>query len=52
MTPVAPPQKSRTGMIIVIVVVVLCLCCLVAAGIAWSFGDTLMNIVTNTIGGY
>lgn len=45
--PVSPtpeqPKKSNTGMIIAIVVVVLLCCCCVAAGLAWQFGDQIMQ---------
>lgn len=39
-----PPKKSNTTLIIIIVVVVVMLCCCcIAAGLAWNYGDALLN---------
>ncbi len=37
------PKKNRTGLIIGIVLVVLCCCCLVFLGLAWTFGDLVLE---------
>ena len=43
--PVSPeqPKKNNTPMIIGIVVVVLLCCCCVGAGLAWQFGDQIIQ---------
>ncbi len=49
-TPIAPPpaepKKNNTVLIVVIVLVVLCCCCLGIAGLAWSFGDQIMQALS------
>jgi flagellar basal body-associated protein FliL len=37
------PKKNNTVLIVVIVVVVLCCCCAVVGGIAWQFGDQIVQ---------
>ena len=37
-----PQKKNNTVMIVVAVVVVLCCCC-VAIGLAWNYGDAIMQ---------
>lgn len=45
-TPEPPKKKSNTGLIIgVVVVLLLCCCCLITIGLAWTFGDTIMNMM-------
>jgi hypothetical protein len=43
--PVSPeaPKKSNTGLIIGIVVVVLLCCCCATLGLAWQFGDQVIQ---------
>jgi hypothetical protein len=45
--PVTPseeqPKKSNTGLIIGIVVVVLLCCCCVVGGLAWTYGDAILQ---------
>ena len=38
-----PPKKSNTGLIIGIVVVVLLCCCCATLGLAWQFGDQVIQ---------
>jgi DNA-binding transcriptional regulator of glucitol operon len=42
------PKKSRTGLIIAIVVIVLCCCCALMLGVAWNYGDQLMQMLGGT----
>lgn len=44
-TPETPPRnKTQTWLIIIVVLVLLCCCCaLVAAGLAWTYGDAVME---------
>ena len=48
-TPMTPapeePKKSNTTLIIAIVAVVLLCCCCIAIGLAWQFGDQIMNSI-------
>jgi hypothetical protein len=37
------PKKNNTVLIIVIVLVVLCCCCVIASGLAYQFGDLIMQ---------
>ena len=48
--PVSPeqPKKSNTGVIIAVVVVVLLCCCCIGLGLAWQFGDQIMQ----SLGGF
>ncbi len=40
----AEPKKSNKGLIIgVVVALVLCCCCLVTLGLAWQFGDQVIQ---------
>ena len=44
--PIAEPKKTNTTMIIIIVVVVILLCCCCAtAGILWSYGDQIIQML-------
>ena len=38
-----PPKKSNKGLIIGIVVVVLLCCCCATLGLAWQFGDQVIQ---------
>ena len=40
---VEEPKKSKTGLIIGIVVVVLLCCCCATLGLAWQFGDQVIQ---------
>lgn len=46
-TPITPvpeePKKNNTTLIIVIVAVVLLCCCCVTLGLAWQYGDAIMQ---------
>jgi hypothetical protein len=46
-TPISPapeePKKSNTTLIIAIVAVVLLCCCCIALGLAWQYGDLIMQ---------
>jgi hypothetical protein len=37
------PKKNNTVLIIVIVLVVLCCCCVIAGGLAYQFGDQILQ---------
>ncbi len=37
------PKKSNTTLIIAVVAVVLLCCCCIAIGVAWQFGDQILN---------
>jgi hypothetical protein len=42
----APEKKTNTTMIIIIVVLVLlCCCCVSVLGLAWTFGDQLLQMI-------
>jgi hypothetical protein len=45
--PIAPipeePKKSNTTLIIAIVAAVLLCCCCIALGLAWQYGDVIMQ---------
>lgn len=40
-----PPKKNNTLIIIIVVALILLCCCCVAAGLAWTYGDTLLEIL-------
>ncbi len=45
-TPEAPQKKSNTALIIIIVVLVLlCCCCVLMAGLAWNYGDYVLELL-------
>jgi hypothetical protein len=39
----AQPKKSNTTLIIVAVVVVVLCCCCIALGLAWQYGDAILQ---------
>jgi len=39
------PKKSKTGIIIGIVAAVLCCCCVIFIGLAFAFGDQVMQAI-------
>ena len=45
--PIAPapeePKKNNTTLIIIVVAVVLLCCCCIALGLAWQYGDVIMQ---------
>ncbi len=41
--PEEQPKKSNTALIIGIVVVVLLCCCCVVGGLAWTYGDAIVQ---------
>jgi len=41
-TPEAP-KKNNTWLIVGIVAVVICCCCIVGTGLAWQFGDQILQ---------
>jgi flagellar basal body-associated protein FliL len=44
--PEAPKKKNNTILIVVIVLVVLCCCCLGVLGLAWAFGDQILQTLS------
>jgi hypothetical protein len=38
-----PPKKNNTAIIIGVVVVVLLCCCCITLGLAWQFGDAVVQ---------
>jgi hypothetical protein len=48
-TPITPapgePKKSNTTLIVAVVAVVLLCCCCIVLGLAWQYGDLIMNRV-------
>ncbi len=43
--PEEPKKSTNTWLIVGIVVVVLCCCCLIAAGLAYQFGDQILQAI-------
>jgi len=37
------PKKNNTTLIIVVVVVVLLCCCCIGLGVAWNYGDAILQ---------
>jgi hypothetical protein len=39
------PKKNNTWLIVGIVAVVLCCCCVIVFGVAWQFGDAIVQSI-------